>query len=122
MFGAGQTELDERPNPTNSVDTLKIVQHLLAEKKTPIIVFCMTKPKAEELARMHRETTRKSESVIRQGIEQLKQLLLFVSEGGPTGRSLVEVVEGEIAFHHCDLSMEERQALEARIREGDILV
>jgi helicase len=122
LFGVGQTELDQRPNPTNSVDTLRIVQHLLAEKETPIVVFCMTKPRAEELARMHREATRKSKSVIRKGIAQLKQLLLFVSEGGPTGRSLVEVVEGEIAFHHSDLSMEERQALEEKIREGDILV
>ncbi|HEV2221736.1 MAG TPA: DEAD/DEAH box helicase [Candidatus Acidoferrales bacterium] len=122
VFGVGQTDLNERSNPTGSTDTLKIVHHLLAEKKTPIVVFCMTKQRAEELARTHREATRKSTSVIRKGVQQLKQLLLFVSEGGPTGRSLVEVVEGEIAFHHSDLSMEERQVLEAKIREGDILV
>lgn len=121
-FGVGQTELDQRPNPTGSVDTPEIVERLLAEKKVPIIVFCMTKPRAEELARRHRDVTRKSKSVIRKGIEELKQLLLFVSEGGPTGRSLIEVVEGQIAFHHSDLSMEERQALEAKIREGEILV
>jgi helicase len=122
VFGVGQTELNQRPNPTNSLDTPEIIQHLLAEKKAPIVVFCMTKPRAEELARMHRDATRKSKSVLRKGIEELKQLLLFVSEGGPTGRSLVEVVEGQIAFHHADLSMEERQALEAKIREGEILV
>lgn len=121
-FGVGQTELDERPNPTKSVDTLEIVQRLLAEKKTPIVVFCMTRARAEQLARMHREATRKSESIIRKGLAQLKQLLLFVSEGGPTGRSLVEVVEGGIAFHHSDLSMEERAALEEKIRESEILV
>lgn len=122
VFGVGQTELDQRPNPTNSVDTPEIIQHLLAEKKAPIVVFCMTKPRAEELARMHRDATRKSKSILRKGIEELKQLLLFVSEGGPTGRSLIEVVEGQVAFHHADLSMEERQALEGKIREGEILV
>lgn len=121
-FGVGQTRPDERPNPTASVETLNIVRHLLSEEKVPIIVFCMTKGRAEDLARLHRDMTRKPRSVLRKGIEELKQLLLFVSEGGPTGRSLIEVVDGQIAFHHSDLSMEERHALEGKIREGEILV
>ena len=124
VFGTGIDSLQERTNLTDCVDTLSIVQHQIAAKKTPIVVFCMTKPRAEDLAREHFALVRRDRfsSRVTQALHDLKKLLLFSSEGGPTGKSLMDVIEAGIAFHHADLSQDERRIIEEKIRDGTIEV
>jgi helicase len=120
-FGCGYDSLQERPNPTSSIDTLDIALHLVGKKEKPVIVFCMTKQRAEDLARLHYEKIRRA-SPVRKILHDLKQLLLSFTEGGPTGRSLTEVVDAGIAFHHSDLSLDERRVIEDKIGDGSIEV
>ncbi len=120
-FGQGYDAIQERPNLASSIDTLDVVLDLIARKQTPIIVFCMTKPRAEALAKEH-YTKIRSGSSIRKIFAEIRQLLLFFTEGGPTGRSLTEVVDAGIAFHHSDLSQDERRVIEDKIRDGSIEV
>src|SRR5204863_4102465 len=86
-FGQGYDAIQERPNLASSIDTLDVVLDLIARKQTPIIVFFMTKPRAEALAKEH-YTKIRSGSSIRKIFAEIRQLLLFFTEGGPTGRSL----------------------------------
>jgi helicase len=121
-YGSGLDGIVERENHTHTNDTLEIVSDLIAKKRTPIVVFCMTKPRVEELAKLHVSSLEAKKSKIVKVFEEIKQLLLFVSEGGPTGKSLMDVIESGVAFHHADLSLEERQVIEGKIREGLIQV
>jgi helicase len=120
QFGSGDP-LEEAPNPTSSIDTHDVVFHVMSKNETPIIVFCMTKPRAEELARAHYERIKRGKGV-RRILHDLKQLVLSFTDGGPTGRSLTEVIDAGIAFHHSDLSSDERQVIEDKIRDGTIEV
>lgn len=120
QFGQGTDGMQQRPNPTGSVETLNIVSDLVQRKQTPIIVFCMTKPQTEALARDYAKIKRGSP--VRKILDNIKQMLLFFTEGGPTGRSLMDVVDAGIAFHHSDLSPDERRVIEDRIRDGSIEV
>lgn len=120
-FGQGADLITTRVNPTKSVETFEIVQSVIEKKQTPMVVFCMTKPRTEQLARAHYDAIRRK-SPVRKVVEGIKQLLLFFTEGGPTGRSLMDVVDAGIAFHHSDLSPDERRVIEDKIREGAIEV
>lgn len=124
LFGTGLESLQEKANPTKSASTLEIVRYLISKGQTPIAVFCMTKPRAEELARAHFEVLQKTGllSKPKRALQDLKQLLLFWTEGGPTGKSLMDVIEAGIAFHHADLSLDERRVVEDGIRDGKIQV
>lgn len=122
QFGTGLDSLQARPNSTATIETLGIVRYLISEKQTPLVVFCMTKPRAEELARAHYETLQRGTSAVRKLFQEVKQLLLFFTEGGPTGRSLMGVIDAGIAFHHSDLSADERRVIEDKIRDGTIEV
>src|SRR5580692_369630 len=121
QFGQGPNAIRERANPTSSIETLDIVFDLIARSQTPIIVFCMTKPRAEALAKEHYAKIRRA-SPVRKIFSEIRQLLLFFTEGGPTGRSLTEVVDAGVAFHHSDLSQDERRVIEDKIRDGSIEV
>lgn len=120
IFGHSRDDIQKRNNPTSSTETLAVVQYLVSQNKAPIVVFCMTKPRAEQLAHQHLELVRKKTSIIKRVIHELKQRLLFFTEGGPTGKSLMTVVDANVAFHHSDLSFDERRLIEEKIRDGAI--
>ncbi len=113
--GDGEVFVDEeRRVPTNS-DSLSVAMELVRENKHPVLVFCMTKRKAEELAE-----SCAGDNHGRVGLSDLGRQLDFFSEPTSLGQQLRNVTEARIAFHTADLSYSERAVVEQGIREGKI--
>ncbi len=85
LFGTGTEDLQERSNPAQTVDTLAIVRLQVAAGRTPVIVFCMTKPRTEDLARAHYALVRQEgfSSKVKNALNDLKQRLLFLERRRP---------------------------------------
>lgn len=113
--GDGQVFVDEdRRVPTN-VDTTGVATELVREGKFPVLVFCMTKRMAEELAE-----SCAGDNHGRTGLSEIGRQLELFSEPTSLGRQLRNVTEARVAFHTADLSFSERAVVEQGIRAGKI--
>lgn len=113
--GDGQLFVDEDRHIPASVNSVNIAKELVRENKHPVLVFCMTKRRAEVLAGACAEDNRSGAGLSDLG----KQLDLF-SEPTSLGQQLRNVADARIAFHTADLSFSERAVVEQGIREGRI--
>jgi len=114
MCGDSETFSDEDgvQSGLNSVSAAKM---LVAKKLAPVLVFCMTKPKAEQLATEYAGLSDRDS----RPAEVSRQLDLF-SEPTSLGQRLREVTERRVAFHTADLSFAERGVVEQALRDGQL--
>ncbi len=113
--GDGQLFVDDDQRVPTNVDSMSVAMELVREKKHPVLVFCMTKRRAEELAESCAEDNHGSA-----GLSDLGRQLELFSEPTSLGQQLRNVTEARIAFHTADLSFSERAVVEQGIREGRI--
>jgi helicase len=98
------------PNPCGSV---KAVQTLIGNGLGPVLVFCMTKPRAEQLATDFSGLN----GTNKEAHEISRQLDLF-TEPTELGERLKAVTGSRAAFHTADLSFAERDVVEESLRKG----
>jgi helicase len=106
------SEPDSVPEGIASVAGAKA---LVGKKLSPVLVFCMTKPRAEQLAIEYAGLEAKTllaNDVTRQ--------LDFFSEPTSLGDRLKEVTQRRVAFHTADLSFSERAVVEQALRDGQL--
>lgn len=95
--------------------TIEVAQKMVSDGKKPVLVFCMTKRRVEELATECAGEIKGEPTLSTVG----KQLDIF-SEPTSLGSTLRNVASTRIAFHSADLTFSERNVIEKAIREGDI--
>lgn len=110
---AGSDEVFEGKNRKELPSaTLEAIDHLLAKRLGPILVFTMTKPQAVKLAESLAAKRQRAEI----GIDYAAQLELF-SEPSTLIRTLADISQKGVAFHTADLSLDEREMVERGLRE-----
>lgn len=106
---------DETLQIPQSRDSVTVANHLISQGKGPVLVFCLTKRRAEELAEEFSDSPEGSDSLSDLG----RQLDLF-SEPTSLGRMLRKVAASRVAFHTADLSFSERAVIEQAIIDGQV--
>ncbi|WP_149196515.1 DEAD/DEAH box helicase [Luteimonas suaedae] len=100
------------PNPCGSIQA---VRALVDSGLGPVLVFCMTKPRAEQLA-----TEFSGLSVRNQGALEVSRQLDLFTEPTALGERLKAATASRTAFHTADLSFSERAVVEEALRDGHI--
>jgi len=96
--------------PTNTLDA---VEHLLSQKRGPILVFTETRREASELAAQYAGRCTKTVD----GYNFAEQLSLF-SEATEFSERLKDTAEAKVAFHTADLTQSERAVVEQGLIDG----
>ena len=96
-----------------SLDTQAVVGRIERDGHLPAIVFCVTKERAEDLARSAAQDRQP-----RSDAQLLVNDLDEVSESNPTIRALRQVLPKGIAFHNANLGHDERRLVESAFRSG----
>lgn len=84
----------------------------------PVLIFCNTKSRAEEIANRLNEQMFLSHSA--DSLKRLKELANRVSAQFGSDFALSKYLEKGIAYHHADLPSEIRSEIERLVRNGDI--
>lgn len=123
-FNSKVTYCDSSDSEAFSDESIRIPQtggsiaaanHLIAEGKGPVLVFCLTKRRAEELAAEFSDGPDGAGALSDLG----RQLDLF-SEPTSLGLMLRQVAASKVAFHTADLSFSERTVIEQAIVDGQV--
>jgi helicase len=116
-FGS-RDRIDKRP-PIETLGTLDILGELAKNprKHCPVAVFCMTKPRVEELARAWAGGT----NAKRGGVDISAQLELFDEVSGLSGDLLV-FIDNKFGVHTADLLETERALVEDHLDQDKLLI
>jgi helicase len=98
------------PSPCDSVQAARL---LIDDGLGPVLVFCMTKPRVEQLAAEF-----SSQSNATQGASDVSQQLDLFTEPTALGEMLKTATSSRAAFHTADLSFAERAVVEQALRDG----
>lgn len=113
--GDGQVFLDNNQRVPANVGSMDVALKLVKEDKHPVLVFCMTKRRAETLAESCAKSTPGGA-----GLSDLGRQLELFSEPTSLGQQLRSVADARVAFHTADLSYAERAVVEQGIRDAKI--
>ena len=115
----GNVEYTKKENPIHSTETLDIVKRCLHEKKSPILIFTLTKPRAVSLAQELKQLQAKSKDSNR---SKLQGDLRLFSEPSDLVETLAQAFESGVAFHTADLLRAERNIVAKGFMDGTLQV
>lgn len=104
--------VDDQAQP---LETLSALSKIEAQGGLPALIFCVTRPRAEQLAREASQMRQQQA-----GLQLLVNELDDVSESNPTNRILRRILPKGIAFHNANLGYDERRLVEEAFRQGQV--